>query len=89
MAKRQQSRSMTKEASGTRGRSNPNKISSKSSNNRRTAARVADNPDEQMQSAMPSDSAGRSRTGKPRSGARSKKTASKTKAKPTRTRSAR
>jgi hypothetical protein len=94
MAKRQQSRSMTKEASGTRGRSNPKKTSSKSSNNRRSAARVADNPDEQMQSAMPSDSTGgrngRSRAGKQRSGVRSKKNASKAKSTaPKRTRAAR
>lgn len=95
MAKRQQSQSsMTKESSGTRGRSNPNKTSSKSSNNRRSAARVADNPDDQMQSAMPSDGAGqrngRSKSNaKSRSGTDAKKSGSKAKAKPSRTRSAR
>ncbi|MGE4064219.1 MAG: hypothetical protein AB7E79_12705 [Rhodospirillaceae bacterium] len=94
MAKRQQSRSMTKETSGTRGRSNMNKSASKSSNNRRTAARVADNPDEQMQSANPSDGSGgrngRSRSGKQRTGTRSKKNQSRGKTTaPKRTRSAR
>jgi hypothetical protein len=70
-----------------------NKSSSKGSSNRRSAARVADNPEEQMQSAMPSDGAGqrngRSKSSKQRSGARGKKAATKSKAKPARTRSAR
>jgi hypothetical protein len=92
MAKRQQSQS--KETSGTRGRSNMSKASSKTSNNRRSPARVADNPEDQMQSAMPSSGSGqrngRSSSGKQRSGVRSKKNASKGKTtSPSRTRAAR
>jgi hypothetical protein len=80
MAKRQQSKTMqSKEMSGTRGRSNTNKASSKGSNNRRSAARVADNPDEQMQSAMPSD--GMPRAKKSRAAASAKKSAPKAKSK--------
>lgn len=93
MAKRQQSQSM-KETSGTRGRSNANKTSSRGSNNRRSAARVADNPEDQMQSAMPSDSTG-GRNGRSRGSAkdrtvRSKKNQSRGKTTaPSRTRAAR
>lgn len=98
MAKRQHSEAQhsdTKETSGTRGRSNMNKSSSKTSNNRRSAARVAENPEDQMQAAMPSDGAGqrngRSRTGKSRSSASGdKKTQTRSKTtSPNRTRSAR
>ena len=62
-------------------------MQSKSSTNRRSAVSAADMPDEQMQSAMPSDSAGprsaRASAGKAKSGmgAKSKKSASKSKAK--------
>jgi hypothetical protein len=96
MAKRQQSQSsrMSKESSGTRGRTNMNKTSSKSTNNRRSAVHIADNPDEQMQSAMPSEGGGqrngRSKGSKKRSGARSKKNQSRGKTtSPSRTRAAR
>jgi hypothetical protein len=96
MAMRQQSQSnLTKEAAGTRGRANTNKTSSKSSNNRRSKARAADDRDTQMQAAMPSDAAGqrngRSKSGnKDRSGLRSKKNASTGKSTaPKRTRAAR
>lgn len=94
MAKRQQSSSRTKEASGTRGRANTNKTSSRGTSNRRSAARVADNPEGQMQQSAMSDTAGQrngrsTKNAKDRS-TRATKSASGTKSKtPARTRSAR
>lgn len=92
MAKSQTRMRRTKETSGTRGRSNTNKTSSRGSSNRRSAARVADNSAGQMQMQMSQDSgmkAGRSRTGS-KGTARTKKNQTRAKStSPKRTRSAR